>query len=316
VAESIVPEGSLAYGMQLPIQTLTRLLREPWEDGATVDDLVAVARAADAAGFAFIGVCDHVALPHNDYTAHMSTTWFDPFTTLAYLARATEQVRLASTVLVPAYRHPLASAKSFLTLDHLSGGRAIVGVGAGHVEGEFEALDVDFATRGERLNECIDAMRGAFRSEYSEFTGRQFAYGPVGLAPRPVHGDIPIWVGGSGPAALRRAGERGDGWIPAGTPRDQMQSSVDLIRAHRDRTRPGAALDLGFMPEPLYVGDPAWEVGPRTVCGPAGRVAESLRAAHDWGCGVLHLRFRSRSSGELCDQMAAFGHEVAPLLAR
>ena len=72
---SIVPEGGLAYGIQLPIQTLTRTLREPWEEDATVADLVRVAQAAEAAGCGFVGVCDHVAFPENDYTRHMTPTW-------------------------------------------------------------------------------------------------------------------------------------------------------------------------------------------------------------------------------------------------
>ncbi len=316
MSPSTAEGGSLAYGFQLPVQTLTRLLREPWEEQATVADLVEVARAGEAAGCDFVGVCDHVALPPNDYTAHMSTTWYDPVATLGYLAAATSSVRLATTVYVPAYRHPLVSAKSFMTLDHLSAGRLIVGVGAGHVEGEFEALGVDFATRGRRLDECIDALRGAFSAEYSEFSGTFFDYPVVGQAPRPVQAHIPIWVGGSSPAALRRVGERGDGWIPMGTPRPQMQSCVDTIRAHRDRSRPGHHLALGFMPESIYVGQARWEIGDRVLTGAPATIAESLREAYRWGCDVLHLRFRSRTGAELCDQLAAFGRDVAPLLTR
>ena len=311
---SNVPAGAPSYGFQLPIQTLTRLLREPWEEEAGVAELVAVARAGEGAGCDFVGVCDHVALPRDDYTAHMSTTWYDPVATLAYLAAATSTVRLATTVYVPAYRHPLVSAKAFVTLDHLSGGRLVVGVGAGHVAGEFAGLGVDFASRGRRLDECIDALRGAFDDEYPSFSGTFFDYPPMGLAPRPGQSRIPIWVGGSGPAALRRVGERGDGWIPAGTARPEMQACVDTIRRHRDRARPGHPLDLGFMPESIYVGTADWELGPRVLTGSPEAIAESLREAHRWGCTVLHLRFRSRSAAELCDQLAAFGRDVAPLL--
>jgi len=311
---SIVPAGSLMYGIQLPIQTLTRTLREAWEETGTVADLVRVARAAEAAGFGFVGVCDHVALPPVEYTKHMTPTWFDPVATLGYLAAATSTVRLLSVVYIAAYRHPLVGAKSFMTLDHLSDGRVIVGVGAGHVESEFEALGLDFSTRGARLNESIDAMRAAFRDTYSEFSGRFYNYGQVGLAPRPVQASMPIWIGGSSRAALRRVAERGDGWIPQGTPREQMRASIDTIRARADEVRPGAALDLGFMPGMVYVGEPDWDVGQSCITGPAEKIAESLRDAHDLGCSVLHLRFRSRTLDELCDQLAAFGAEVAPLL--
>jgi len=311
---SIVPAGSLLCGIQLPIQTLTRTLRETWEETGTVADLVRVARAAEAAGFGFIGVCDHVALPPVDYTKHMTPTWYDPVATLGYLAAATTTVRLLSVVYIAAYRHPLVSAKSFMTLDHLSDGRVILGVGAGHVESEFDALGVDFSTRGARLNESIDAMRAAFEDTYSEYSGRFFQYGQVGLAPRPVQASVPIWIGGSSRAALRRVAERGDGWIPQGTPRDQMRASIDVIRARAAEVRPEAVLDLGFMPGMLYMGDPGWDVGESCISGSADKIAASLREAHDMGCNVLHLRFRSRSLDELCDQLAAFGTEVAPLL--
>jgi probable F420-dependent oxidoreductase len=300
--------------MQLPVQALSRTFREAWEEEAAVGDLVRVAQAVESAGGTFVGVCDHVALPPVDYTKHMSTTWYDTVATLGYLAAATSSVRLLSVVFIAPYRHPLVGAKSFMTLDRLSGGRVVLGVGAGHVESEFESLDVDFGTRGARLNECIDAMRAAFRDEYSEFHGEFYDYGPVGLGPRPVQSNLPIWVGGSTPVALRRVAERGDGWIPQGTPRDQMQNSVDLIRKRRDEVRPGAHIDLGFMPGMLYVGTPAWDVGDHTMAGEPDKLIASLRDAHDFGCTVLHVRFRSRSADELCDQIAAFGSEVAPHL--
>jgi len=311
-----VPEGRLPWGMQLPIQTLTRTLREPWEEEAGVADLVRVARAVEAAGGAFVGVCDHVAIAPVEYTKHMTPTWYDTVATLGYLAAATSTVRLLSVVYIAAYRHPLVAAKSFMTLDHLSGGRVILGVGAGHVESEFDALGLDFRTRGAQLNEAIDAMRGAFSDTYSEFHGTYYDYGSVGLAPRPAQPALPIWIGGSSKAALRRVAERGDGWIPQGTPRDQMRESIDVIRRRRDEVRPDATIDLGYMPGMVYVGSPDWEVGDWCLSGEADKIAASLREAHDFGCSVLHLRFRSRSCNELCDQIAAFGSEVGPHLDR
>src|ERR1700692_2691036 len=133
MSSSIVPEGALVYGVQLPIQTLTRSKAEPWEESATVADLVTLAQQAEAAGCGFVGVCDHVAVPDNDYARNLTPTWYDPIATLSFLAAHTSTIRLMSTVYIAAYRHPLVAAKSFITLDHLSGGRLVVGVGAGHV---------------------------------------------------------------------------------------------------------------------------------------------------------------------------------------
>lgn len=311
---SIVPEGKLIWGLQLPVQTLTESRREPWELDGTVADIVAVAQTVEAAGGSFVSVCDHIAIPDNDYARHMSSQWYDPIATLAYLAASTTRVRLLSSVFIAPYRHPLLSAKQFMTLDRLSGGRAIVGVGAGHVEAEFDALGIDFSERGQRMNECIDAMRDAFLHEQTQFTGRFFDYKDMKLRPRPVQQPIPIWIGGGTKAALRRVAERGDGWIPQGNPRHTMQACIDYIRAHRDKVRPGASIDLGFMPEWIYIGKPFFEPGERQLNGSPEEIAESLRYAETLGCSVLHLNFRSRSAEEYCDQVAAFGREVWPLV--
>ena len=142
---NVVAEGDASYGIQLPGQTLTRTLVDPWEDDAGPSELVTVAQTAEAAGLDFIGVCDHVAIPDDDYAAHMGTTWYDPVATLAWLGAMTEKIRLLSVVWVAAYRHPLVTASAFGTLSRLSGDRTILGVGAGHVEGEFAALGIEFS---------------------------------------------------------------------------------------------------------------------------------------------------------------------------
>ena len=107
----------------------------------------------------------------------MSTEWWDTIATLAYLAAVTERVRLLSHVYVLPYRHPLAVAKAWATLDRLSGGRAILGVGTGHVEGEFEALGVSFADRGRLLDEAIDAVRAALTEEFAAHQGEHCVLG-------------------------------------------------------------------------------------------------------------------------------------------
>jgi probable F420-dependent oxidoreductase len=309
---SIAAEGKVIWGLQLPIQSLTESKREPWELEGTVPELIGIAHAVEAAGGNFVSVCDHIALPDNDYARHMSSQWFDPISTLGFIAATTTKLRLLSSVFIAPYRHPLLSAKQFMTLDHLSGGRTIVGVGAGHVEAEFEALGLDFASRGARLDECIDAMREAFASEQTQFTGKFFDYKDMKLAPRPAQQPIPIWIGGSSKPALRRVAERGDGWIPQGTPRLQMQEQVDYIRTHRDKVRPGATIDIGWLPEFIYVGEPFFEPTARHITGSPDQIAESLRYAHTLGCNTLHLSFRSRSAAEYCDQVAAFARDVWP----
>jgi probable F420-dependent oxidoreductase len=310
---AITEAGGWSYGIQLPIQTLTRTLVDPWEDAATVDDLVAIATRCDERGYDFVGVCDHVAIPDNEYAARMTTTWYDTVATLGFLAAQTRRTRLLSVVWIAAYRHPLQTAKSFGTLDHLSGGRAILGVGAGHVEAEFEALGIDFASRGARLDETLDAVRGAFADTYVSHRGDHFSYSDVGVAPQPV-GELPIWIGGSGKAAWRRTGRIGDGYIPMGNGKDQYREIIDTIgEAAGAAGRGDAAFDIGYMPPWTYLlGDVP--DGVMAQSGGAGPLAEDLRSARQAGANTFHLKFRARDLPEYLDQVDAFAEQVVPLV--
>jgi probable F420-dependent oxidoreductase len=324
---SIVPPGTLAYGIQLPIQALSPRFAAPWEHDATVGDLVRVAQAAERAGFLYVAVCDHVAIPAArsqvtgrdvaDAAADMGTTWYDPVATLAFLAAATTTVRLMSNVLVGPYRHPLLVAKAFGTLDHLSGGRVILGVGAGHVDAEFAALGLSFADRGRRLDEALDGIRAAWSAEFSSFDGPTWSWRDAGQRPRPVQQPRPpIWIGGLGRPALRRVAERGDGWVPQGTPLARLPDDIAYICSVRDRVRPGAELEIGYIAGKVHVGEPAWELPPYTISGTPERIAAVLNHIGSLGVSHLQLGVASRSCDEMCDQLDAFGAHVAPLLSR
>lgn len=300
--------------MQLPVQALSALFAEPWEAAAVPADLLDVARAADRCGFDYLACCEHVAIPRRLADA-MSTVWYDPVATLSFLAAATERVRLLSHVAVVGLRHPLLSAKQYATLDHLSGGRLVLGVGAGHVREEFEALGVDFERRGAVLDETIDALRAALgEEEYPVHRGESFSFDGLGQRPRPAQARVPLWVGGSSPAAVRRAALRGDGWLPQGDPRDRLPGQIGRVRALREEAGIDAPIVIGAITEALYVGDAAWDVGRRTLTGKPEAVAESLRAYGAMGVDQIQVRFRSRSRRELTDQMAAFAEGVAPHL--
>lgn len=304
----------LAVGMQLPIQAQSRLFAQRWEETAGAAELVQVAQACDRAGFDYVAVCDHIAIPEA-LADTMSTSWWDNVATLAYLAGVTERVRLLSHVHILPYRHPLMTAKAFATLDALSGGRAILGVGAGHVEGEFDVLGVPFAERGRILDEAIDAVRACFDDEFPSHVGPRWTFASVGQRPRPIQPRLPIWVGGSSPAAMRRAAERGDGWLPQGPPKRGMAAGVAFVRAHRASTHGDLPITIGGLSGPLYVGRPTWDVGP-ALTGSAERIAEALHANADIGIDQVQVAFRSRSAGELCDQVASFGEDVIPHLGK
>ena len=129
---SIIPEGKVVYGIQLPIQSQSTIYCEDWEPTSGPAELARIAQQADESGYFYIAVCDHTFIPRRLAQA-MSTTWYDTIATLGWLAGITSRVRLMSHVYIASLRHPLRAAKEFATLDLLSAGRLIVGVGAGHV---------------------------------------------------------------------------------------------------------------------------------------------------------------------------------------
>jgi probable F420-dependent oxidoreductase len=310
----IVPPGAFAIGMQLPVAAQSTVFAAPWEATAGPDELLRVAQTCDQAGFFYVAVCDHVCIPR-ERAAAMSTVWYDPVATLGWLAASTRSVRLLSYVYVAAYRHPLQTAKAFATLDTLSGGRVILGVGAGHLEAEFAALGIDFARRGKLLDDAIDVIAKAFVDEFPQHEGPVWKVHDVGIRPRPVQRPRPpIWVGGNTPAALRRAAARGDGWLPQGTVRDQLPAQIATIREHRRRMRGDVPIEIGANSEWLYLGRPSFDLGPNSRSGSGDAIAASLLELRDMGVSHCGVRFRTRSCDELVDQIGAFAADVAPHL--
>ncbi len=295
--------GQVGWGIQLPIQSQSGIFVAPWERQAGPAELLAVAQAADRAGASYVAVCDHVAIP-DELVDSMGSVWYDTVATIGWLAGLTQRTRLLSHVYVLPYRHPAVAAKAFATLDLLSGGRTILGVGAGHVEAEFELLGLDFSTRGRALDAAIAGVRQAFGGS---FEGN--AVEP--RSPRP--GGPPIWVGGSSKAAIRRAARLGDGWLPQGQPEMGMRGAIELIRdvqrEHHGAERP---IEIGIHGGIFHFGQPDWDVGEHCVTGGAAQMAPRLRKALALGATQVQMRFVARSDGELADQLERFGAEVWP----
>jgi probable F420-dependent oxidoreductase len=297
----IVPAGAVVFGIQLPVQAQSTYFVEPWERDAGPEEMAAVAREADRSGFFYVAVCDHVAIP-TDLVPAMGAIWYDTVATLGWIAAQTTTTRLLSSVFNVTYRHPLVTANSFATLDRLSGGRAILGVGAGHVEQEFAALDADYHARGRATDRALEVIDLALREGVVD---------GMAIEPRAVQEPRPpIWVGGSAPAAVRRAARLADGWLPQGTPLAQLPELVEIYRTERGDD----SGDIGAISEWIYVGDPDWDLGRPALTGSTERIAESLLAWAAVGVNHLQVRFPSRSASELVDQVAAFGAGVGPLL--
>jgi probable F420-dependent oxidoreductase len=298
-----VPPGERIYGIQLPIQAQSTYFVADWERTAGPDEMARIAQTCDTTGYAYVGVCDHVALPES-VAGSMGTHWVDPVATLGWLAGVTGHVRLLTHVYVLPYRHPLVAAKAFATLDHLSGGRVICGIGAGHVRAEFEHLGVDFEGRGSMLDEGVPLLARAMEEEFVD---------GFGARPRPTQSPRPpIWIAGSSNAAIKRAARLGDGWLPQGP---SSATQVELLQVERERHgRSNLPMVVGHITPFLYVGRPGFEVGEGTITGSPQEIAERILAGTAHGVNQLQVRFRARSCDELCDQLILFATDVAPFL--
>ncbi len=196
-------------------------------------EAVALAQAAEAAGFESLWTVEHTIVPAGyastypyDASGKMAggrndIPLPDPLIWMAFVAAATTRIKLATGILILPQHNPVLAAKQIATLDHLSGGRILIGIGVGWLEEEFAALGVPFAERGARTDEYIAAMRELWSADKPTFNGRFVSFKEAYCRPQPVNRRVPIIVGGHSEAAARRAGRLGDGYFPArGAPAD------------------------------------------------------------------------------------------------
>ncbi len=192
--------------------------------GARREVIDTVATAAERLGFATLWAGEHVVMVDHAESRYPYSSdgqiavpagadWLDPFVALSFAAAATRRIRVATGVLLLPEHNPVIVAKRAASLDALSGGRLVLGVGVGWSQEEFDALGIPFARRGPRANEYIEAMRVLWREDVASFAGEFVAFSGVRINPKPVHRRrIPIVVGGNSDAALRRVARVGDGW--------------------------------------------------------------------------------------------------------
>jgi len=214
---------------------------------------VAVTEEGDRLGFESVWLPEHLVIPvqaagspfageeHPPVPADVPV--FDAFTYLGFLAGRTSRIRFGTHVYNIGLRHPFIAARAAATLDVLSGGRLEFGVGASWLEAEWNAVGLDFHSRGRRVDEALDVCRRLWRDPVVEHHGEFFDFGPVMFEPKPVQQPgPPLHIGGDGPAALRRAATVGDGWIPMNHSLEQIPAAVARIADLRERAgRPGRA---------------------------------------------------------------------------
>jgi probable F420-dependent oxidoreductase len=223
------------------------------------DLLAHLAQTAEQCGFESLWTVEHVVIP-KDYQSPYPYSKSgkipggedvpipDPLLPLSFAAALTKKIHLATGVVILPQRHPLYLAKEIATLDLLSGGRVILGVGSGWLKEEFDALGLDFHTRGARTDEAIQAMRVCWRENASSFHGKHFNFGPVRSYPKPAHNDVPIHIGGHSPAAAARAGRLGNGFFPALGEIPKLQELFNTMReAARKAGRDPNQIELSCM---------------------------------------------------------------------
>jgi probable F420-dependent oxidoreductase len=277
-----------------------------------------IASAAEAAGFDAVFVTEH-PFPGDEWLASGGHHALDPFVALSFAAAATSRIRLQTNLVVPAYRNPFLTAKAAASLDHLSGGRVILGIGSGYLRPEFEALGVAFDERNELTDEAITAMRAAWTGRSVTQSGLHWRAEANTMLPPPVQQPgPPIWIGGNSGRAMRRAVELADGWTPMLARRglsarvltrpigsvDDLAARIAEARAHAAAVGRTAPLEIAFNPQGAMGGGDARDAGPRLV-----EHAAELSAA---GVTFLNAGVPGDSLVEIVDAIAWFGEHVVP----
>jgi probable F420-dependent oxidoreductase len=306
------------FGLHLPASSAN----------VTSKDLIRFARQAESLGFYCITVADHVIVPRNisipyPYTSdgkYPGTGYhLETLTTIAFLAGATERIRFVTSVMIAPYRNPVITAKMLASLDVLSNGRMIVGLGVGWMKEEFENLKAPvFEERGSVTDEYIMAFRELWTSENPRFDGKYCSFSNLIFLPRPVQKpSIPIWIGGHSKQAICRAGRLGDGWHPIGgvptvplEPED-IRKDLDQLRHH--------ARSAGRDPKKIRVAlkgslfDREKQVIPghrRRFLGSAEEIASDIRAYREAGVDTMIFDVRQASSSETLERMEWMAKEV------
>ncbi|WP_338893621.1 LLM class F420-dependent oxidoreductase [Rhodococcus sovatensis] len=274
----------MRLGIVTPVLIQHPRMRSDWESAAEIEDVAQIARTADELGYHHITCSEHIAVPA-DAAAVRGGTYWDPLATFGYLSAMTTHIRLATHVLVLGYHHPLEIAKRYGTLDRISGGRLILGVGVGTLEEEFDLIGAPFQDRGPRADDALTSLRSSLSTSEPEYHGRYYDFENLVVEPHALQDHVPIWVGGSTSLSLRRAVEHGDGWVPFGISASRLEAMLA-----------GIEMPAGFEvvlshPEPV---DPL---------GAPGAVLSSLDGLRRTGATIANVTIRATDRNHYCDQL-------------
>lgn len=297
----------------------------------------AVAQSAETLGFDFLSVSDHVVVPRSNdssYPYSDDAKWsggasgfsLEMLTTMTFIVGCTERIRLLSSVMVVPHRPALFTAKILATMDLLSNGRVSVGVGAGWLREEFEALETrPFDARGKVTDEFIEAMVELWTKEAPEYQGEHVKFSNITFLPKPVQKpQLPIWVGGESGPALRRTVKLGDVWYPgAGNPKFRLDTPERLkartAKLHEFAEKEGrdpATIDIAYLWfQPVsFTAAPGYDTPRRMFSGSPADMAADIAALKDVGVSHINLTFGGETTAEMIHVMQRFQEDVAPLV--
>jgi probable F420-dependent oxidoreductase len=286
----------LRLGIVTPVLTMLPRAHATWEETAPFSDVVAIAQAAERLGYSHMTCSEHVAVPV-PVASVRGGRYYDPLATFGALSAVTSRLRFEVHVLVLGYHHPLAVAKRYGTLDAVSGGRLILGVGVGSLEEEFELLGAPFEDRGERADDAMRALRVALSEREPSYSGPYYSFSGFLVDPCAVQERVPLWVGGRSYRSLRRAMELGDGWAPFRLRTAELGVMLERARDAYDRT-----IDIVLQPE-----------HPLDPLGEPERVREQLQRFAGIGATHVNARFVHHSPDHYVEQLEAMVAVAADL---
>ncbi|WP_244928822.1 LLM class F420-dependent oxidoreductase [Nocardioides sp. W7] len=284
----------MQLGIVSPIVTANPGAHSAWEASAGIAELTRIAETADRLGFHHLTCSEHVGVP-TAVAEQRGATYWDPLSTLGYLAARTERIRLATQVLVLGYHHPLEIAKRYGTLDLISGGRVVLGLGVGSLEEEFELLGATFEGRGAIADDALAALSAAWGRRTPSYHGPHFSFDDLVVEPHAVREQVPLWIGGRTPRSLRRAVTLGTGWVPFGLGLDALTEMLGKVE-----------LPDGFEVV-LSAGRPA-----DAIADPDG-TAERIRKVRAAGATMVSTAVHAESTDHYCEQLealATIGKEI------